>query len=186
MADQDRAKWDERYSKPGPWQRPAPGWLTELDGELPHSGTGLDVAAGAGRMAVWLARLGLEVTAVDISPVGLALCREAARDEGVKVKTLVRDLQEAPLPEGPFDAIACFHYRQPDLFSTLRDRLASGGVLIMECATRRNLERNQRPSERWLVEPNELLSISQGLEIFYYREGWLGDQHLARLAARKR
>lgn len=185
MTDHDRVKWDERYSKPGPWQRPAPGWLTELDGELPHAGLGLDVAAGAGRIAVWLARRGLEVMAVDISPVGLALAREAARDEGVKVKTLVRDLSESPLPDGPFAAIACFHYRQVDLFPQLRARLVPGGVLIMECVTQRNLERHDRPSARWLVESNELLHAAQGLEVFYYREGWLGDQHLARLAARR-
>ncbi|MCC6873643.1 MAG: class I SAM-dependent methyltransferase [Sandaracinaceae bacterium] len=186
MAEYDRAKWDDRYSKPGPWQRPAPGWLSELEGELPASGQGLDVAAGAGRVAVWLARRGLEVQAVDISPVGLALAREAARDERLKVKTIVRDLEKEALPEGPFAVIACFHYKQADLYAPIKERLAPGGVVLIENATVHNLERHERPSQRWLVEPNELLRAAEGLEVFYYREGWLGDQHLARLGARKR
>jgi len=154
--------------------------------ELPRTGRGIDVAAGSGRMAVYLARRGIEMTAVDISPVGLALCREAARDEGLTIKTLVRDLEREGLPEGEWSVIACFHYRQPDLFAGLERALTPGGVLVAEVETKRALERHpQRPGARWLAEPNELLRACQSLEIVYYREGWIGERSLARIIARR-
>lgn len=186
MAEEDRTRWDRRWAEQRDLPRSAPSWVAELDTELPRRGRGLDVAAGSGRMAVFLARRGLEMTAVDISPVGLALCREAARDEGLTIRTVVRDLEREGLPEGPWDAIACFHYRQPDLFAGIRDALVPGGVVLAEVETRRALERRpERPGARWLAEPNELLRVCEGLEIVYYREGWIGERSLARILARR-
>lgn len=186
MAEDDRNRWDRRWSEQKDLPRSVPSWVAELEVELPRAGRAIDVAAGSGRMAVYLARRGLEVTAVDISPVGLALCREAARDEGLTIKTLVRDLEAEGLPEGPWSVISCFHYRQPDLFQGLDASLAPGGLLVAEVETKRALERTpKRPGARWLAEPNELLHICKGLEIVYYREGWIGERSLARIIARR-
>ncbi|AKF08580.1 class I SAM-dependent methyltransferase [Sandaracinus amylolyticus] len=187
MAEEDRVKWDKKWSERVDRPRSSPGWVAELDAEIPRDGRGLDVAAGAGRLALYMARRGLDVTAVDISPVGLTLAREAARDEGVKITTSVRDLERHGLPEGTWNAIACFHYRQPDLFLQFRGALAPGGVLIAEVATVASLERDpSKPSARWLAERNELLRACEGLDVVYYREGWLGERAIARVLARKR
>ena len=71
-----------------------------------------------------------------------------------------------------------------DLLPKIRSRLAPGGIVLAELPTVRNLERNPKPSRRWLSEPNELLRDLGGLEVLYYREGWLGGMHRARLVAR--
>lgn len=188
MSSDERAKWDQRWSEERDLPRSVPSWVAELADELPRAGRGLDVAAGAGRMAVFMARRGLDVDAVDISPVGLALAREAARDEGLKLRTVVRDLVSEGLPDGRFDLIACFHYRQPGLFPALVDALTVGGVLLAEVETVRTLERTPKidTSRRPLAEPNELLRAASGLEIAFYREAFFGDRALARLCARKR
>jgi SAM-dependent methyltransferase len=187
MSSDERAKWDQRWSEERDLPRSVPGWMAELEGELPRADRGLDVAAGAGRMAVFMARRGLDVEAVDISPVGLALAREAARDEGLKLKTLVRDLEAEGLPEGTFGLIACFHYRQPGLFPALRAALGPGGLLLAEVETVRTLERTPKidTTRRPLAEPNELLRAAEGLEVVFYREGFFGDRALARLCARR-
>jgi len=185
MSDEDRKKWDERYSRGDHVRGQAPGWLRELDGEIPLEGLALDVAAGTGRVAVWLARRGLEVIAADISPVGLALARETAADEGVRIKTQVVDFERDGLPQGSYDLVACFHYRQRSLFPTIKESLTVGGVVMVELPTLRNLERNEKPSKRWLADENELLADLAGLKVLYYREGWFGDRHLARMVARK-
>ncbi|MEM1417097.1 MAG: class I SAM-dependent methyltransferase [Myxococcota bacterium] len=184
MADADREKWDARY-RSGQHPGGEPSWLREFEGELPGEGKALDVAAGSGRVSVYLARRGLSVTAIDISPVGLALAREAASDEGLEIRTQAIDLERQPLPEGPFDLVACFHYRQRALFPVILSQLEPGGMVVAELPTLRNLERQMRPSKRWLAEPNELLRDCGSLEVLYYREGWLGERHLARLIARR-
>lgn len=186
MADEDRVKWDRRWAESRDLPRAAPNWIAELDVELPREGLALDVAAGAGRMAVYMARRGLDVTAVDISPVGLTLARETARDEGVKLRTVVRDLEREGLPEGEFAMIACFHYRQPGLFGAIRSSLAPHGLLVAEVATVASLERSPDVrGKRWLAERNELLESCRGLQVIYYREGFFGDRALARVAARR-
>tara|TARA_B100001750_G_scaffold26802_1_gene17743 strand:+ start:675 stop:1244 length:570 start_codon:yes stop_codon:yes gene_type:complete len=184
MAESDREKWDARY-RAGPVSAGDPAWLLEFVGDLPESGRALDIAAGAGRVSIWLARRGFEVSAIDISPVGLALAREAAADEGVQIATHVTDLEREPFPEGPFDLVACFHYRQRALFPLIAANIAPGGVVVAELATVRTLERRPKPSRRWLARPNELLEDSKGLEIVYYREAWIDDRHVARLVARR-
>ena len=124
MAESDREKWDARY-RAGPVSAGDPAWLLEFVGDLPESGRALDIAAGAGRVSIWLARRGFEVSAIDISPVGLALAREAAADEGVQIATHVTDLEREPFPEGPFDLVACFHYRQRALFPLIAANISA-------------------------------------------------------------
>lgn len=190
MSDADREKWDARYAKQAPGDRLPPRWLDALDAELPRAGRSLDVAAGAGRVALWAARRGLDAVAVDVSPVGLALAERAARAEGLTLTVVARDLEVDPrLPEGPFALVSCFHYEQPSLWRPMIDALGPRGVLVAEIATVRNLERHGHPSRRYLVEPSELLGRVRDRELVYYREGWLdGDdgieRHLTRLVAR--
>lgn len=184
MSEEDRKRWDARY-RAGEYGEGDPAWVGEFSDDLPKAGRALDIAAGAGRVSVWLARREFEVTAIDISPVGLALAREAAADEGVSVRTQVTDLEREPFPEGPFDLVACFHYRQRALFPVIVAQLKPGGVVVAELATVRNLERQERPSRRWLAEPNELLRDAGALDVLYYREAWVGDRHLARILARR-
>lgn len=185
MSSERRESWDRRYESGSHVPADPPHWLAELADELPTVGCALDVAAGAGPVALWLARAGLAVTAVDISPVGLEICAAAARAESLSVETRVLDLESQPLPDGPWDLIACAHYLQRALFSSMVERVAAGGVLVCEIATVRNLERHARPSERFLLEEGELLELCKPLHIAYYREGWLDGRAQARVLARK-
>jgi SAM-dependent methyltransferase len=184
VARGDRERWDRRYAQ-GEERAWEPDWLDELAEEIPERGRALDVAAGTGRVALWLAARGLDVTAVDVSPVGLERCLASARERGVAVQTVVADLEEPPLPAGPWDVITCFHYLQRDLFPRLVEHLSVGGVLICELPTRRNLERHPRPGGRYLLGEGELLSLCAPLRVVYYREGWIGDRALARAIARR-
>jgi len=185
MAEDDRARWDRIWRGGGHADGGPPVWLAELDAELPRVGSALDIASGAGRLALFWASRGLESLAVDISVEGLGRARDAAARAGLTLKTRALDLDWQALPEGPFAAISCFHYLQRDLFPKLADRLAPGGVLACEIATVRNLERNAKPSRRFLLEPNELLQLCASLEIVYYREGWHEDRCEARVLARR-
>ena len=185
MAESDRTKWDQTYKQATEIDLDPPGWLAEIDALLPRQGYALDIAAGAGRLAIWLASLGLYVLAVDISKAGLELARRGALAKGLRIETLSKDLEAGPLPKGPFDVITCFNYRQRDLFPTIRERLKTGGLLLVEVATVANLERHAHPSRKYLAEPGELRQDCGSMEIIYYREGWLEDRSSARVLARK-
>ena len=63
----------------------------------------LDVGAGTGALSVLLARLGYQVTALDLSPRMMERLRSRAADEGLDVETVVGNA-ESP-PQLPFDAV---------------------------------------------------------------------------------
>mgnify|MGYP001228285003 CR=1 FL=1 len=185
MAETDRIIWDQRYSQAAAMESRPPNWLGEVENLLPRQGHALDIAAGAGRLAIWLAGRGLDVLAVDISQAGLDLARHGALDRGLQIDTMSVDLEDDSLPDGSFDLITCFNYRQRDLFPSIRERLKAGGQLLAEVAIVTNLERHAHPSLRYLAELGELRQDCAPLEILYYEEGWSDDRASARVLARK-
>ena len=98
MAETDRIRWDQRYSQAGEIDLTPPDWLNEAEAWLPPQGRALDIAAGAGRLAIRLAGLGLNVLAVDISPAGLEQARQRALAKGLRIETISADLEAEPLP----------------------------------------------------------------------------------------
>ena len=87
----ERERWNTKYACDEPSLDPS-RFLVEHADLLPRSGTALDVAGGAGRNAIWLARRGLDVTLVDISDTAVALARRAARAAGVGITAERRDV----------------------------------------------------------------------------------------------
>jgi SAM-dependent methyltransferase len=64
-------EWDERYAEQRQWSAEPNALIGELLADL-RPGAAVDLAAGEGRHALWLAGLGWRVTAVDFSDVGLS------------------------------------------------------------------------------------------------------------------
>jgi SAM-dependent methyltransferase len=73
--------------------------------------TVLDIGCGKGRHSLFLAELGFNVTAVDISPEGIEQLRQAAKKRKLesKIKTLVCDMLELPFENNTFDGVLGFH-----------------------------------------------------------------------------
>ena len=151
-------------------------------------GRALDVAGGAGRHAIWLARRGWRVTVADVSPAGLALAREHAAEAGVTIVTTEADFESGVVPGGPWELLLVHHYLSRPLLRVAATALAPGGHLAVVHPTLTNLERNPRPSARFLLADGELAELvsTTGLEIVSYEEGWTdAGRHEARLLAQR-
>lgn len=185
MSLDERLRWNARYAAGSAPARPARA-VTALGRLLPRRGRALDVAGGAGRHAVWLAKRGLRVTVVDVSREGLALARRKARAAGVALRTVERDLDVAGVPRGPWDLILVVRWLQRDVWRRLPRFLAPGGVLAIVHPTRRNLRRHAHPGFRHLLRPGELAGLFTGLRILRSAETWDADgRHEAVLVARR-
>jgi ubiquinone/menaquinone biosynthesis C-methylase UbiE len=66
----------------------------------------LDVAAGSGAVSLSAARLGANVTAVDISPVMIERLKARAREEGLNLEARVMDGHALDLENDAFDIVA--------------------------------------------------------------------------------
>ncbi len=134
MADADRERWDVRYRgrEPASLKPPSELLLTFLT-EGPVPGLALDLACGSGRNALALAERGWRVDAVDVSPAGLALGRQAAEDRSIEgIRWLEADLDSAPPVTGPYDLILVIRYLNRALLAALPMLLAPGGRVLVE------------------------------------------------------
>ncbi|MGD9957785.1 class I SAM-dependent methyltransferase [Nocardioides sp.] len=76
----DAKAWDERYAATDLIWSSGPNQFVEVEcADLP-AGRALDLAAGEGRNAIWLAQHGWQVTAVDFAQAGLDKGRRLAGD----------------------------------------------------------------------------------------------------------
>ena len=130
------AMWDARYSERGGtmWSgRPNGRLVAEVDGLRP--GRALDVGCGEGADAIWLARHGWMVTAVDVSEVAVRRAREAAERAGAAVEWVAGDALEHPFPARSFDLLSLQYPALPKAagekaIRALLDTVRPGGVLL--------------------------------------------------------
>lgn len=106
------------------------------DGRLRPGDRAVDVAAGEGRNAVYLAERGLAAVAVDQSQIGVEKTLTLAKTRSVKLEAVRSDLFHWE-PEEPFDLVIStfLHVREPGQEAVLR-RLegltAPGGHIVAE------------------------------------------------------
>ncbi len=134
------ADWDEKYRAANRLWSPEPN-LFVADRLAHHPpGRGLDLAAGEGRNAAWLARRGWEMTGVDFSPVAVQRAEEAAPD----VEWHLADVRTWE-PSGHFDLVLVAYLQvvADELESVVRRAatwLDPGGELFLIGHDRTNLE----------------------------------------------
>jgi SAM-dependent methyltransferase len=129
--------WDARYGASGRlWSGNPNVRLVEHGRTLPP-GDALDVGAGEGGDALWLAERGWRVTAVDISAVALLRATEEAAAQGLPdIDWQVRDVQDwTPAPDA-FDLVSVqyLHLPEPvqrDLHRRLAGAVRVGGHLLV-------------------------------------------------------
>jgi len=116
----------------------ATAWLGESFGTAIGTKTALDAGCGTGLFSVALARMGFEVTAIDIAPQMVDAALQFAQRAGMRerITFMSGDLEAL---QGSYDAVACFdvlvHY-PPPLFAPMLRRLAelSRGPLLITYA----------------------------------------------------
>jgi SAM-dependent methyltransferase len=136
----DAAFWDGWYAQRDRlWSGdPSPHLVTDSAGLA--RGRALDVGAGEGGDAIWLAEQGWSVTAVDLSAVALERGRDEAERRGAEVAAAidwqVHDIVEWEPPSRAFDLVSVhfLHLVQAErdlAFRRCADAVASGGTLLV-------------------------------------------------------
>jgi len=161
-------EWDRRYDRDDYVWHVAPNrFLPELVADLPH-GRALDLACGEGRNAVWLARQGWAVTAVDFSAVGVAKGERLAADSGVTVEWVVGDVTAWTPPARGFDLVLVFYVQLPApdraaMLGHAARALAPGGRFVMVAHDRTNLtEGVGGPQDETVLPTPELVAADLG------------------------
>ena len=155
---------------------PSPFLVSQFS-RLPH-GKILDVAAGRGRHAIYLASKGFSVHAIDRDADALYDLQAHAQVEGLSAMTTEYiDLEVNPhtppdVGTAAYDGIIVFFYLYRPLFPQLIKGLKSGGVIMYETFLLDNHIHRRHPRRKeFCLEANELLTLLQGFRILHYDEG---------------
>jgi MOSC domain-containing protein YiiM/predicted O-methyltransferase YrrM len=176
----DSSRWNERYAKSDtPWETGQPS--TELQRFLTEIAIrpcrALELGCGTGASSVWLAQLGFDVTALDISSSAIERARQRADAAGVRVRFLVADVLNPP-PElaGPFDFFfdrGCYHVvRREDAtayLKTLRHLTASGTLGLVLAGNAREPHEPGPPAVREEQIRSELGSLFDIVQLREFR-----------------
>jgi SAM-dependent methyltransferase len=145
MSD-EQALWDGRYAAADYLFGTEPNeYLLSQARRFRPGSRALAVGDGEGRNAVWLARLGLDVTLVDISPVGLEKARRLADRHQCRLATIAADLTRWDWPVAAFDlAVEIFVHVPVEGRQAIHRAMAAalnpGGLALVEAFQKRQGE----------------------------------------------
>jgi SAM-dependent methyltransferase len=137
--------WDERYADRQQWSSEPNALVAELLAGLPP-GDAVDLAAGEGRHALWLAGRGWRVSAVDFSAVGLG--RGAAQPGAEKVTWVTADVTTWTAPPASVDLVVVAYLHLPEVDTVAVLTRAVGWL---------------RPGGRLLVLGHDVQNIAAGV-----------------------
>lgn len=161
----DAEQWDERYAASDlVWSAEPNAFVVALVDDL-RPGTAIDLAAGEGRNALWLADNGWQVTAVDFSAV--AVERGRARPGGDRVDWQVADVTSY-VPSEQFDLVLVCYLHLPR--ATMRQVLGKaaswvapqGRLVVIGHAVRNLSEGVGGPDDADRLQDEELYAEAAG------------------------
>ena len=139
--------WDERYSTDAYIFGTAPNVFLASQAALIRPGMrALAIADGEGRNGVWLAGQGVQVHAIDVSPVALEKARKLATERGVTLDFELADILDWNWPLATYDLVAAIFIQfapppeRDRIIEGIRRSLKPGGLLVMQGYTPKQVE----------------------------------------------
>jgi len=190
LSQLDREKWNQRYRSGAYAGRMHPSAFLEAWIDEVPVGRAIDIACGAGRNALFLARRGFDVDAVDISGEALDRALEVAQTSNLNVHWLVHDLDERLALDASYQLILIVRYVNLPLIRQLATNLAPGGFLICEQHLVTDAEVIGPENPAFRVSPGDLFTAAEGLRVRHLEESLVQEPDgqtaaLARLVAQK-
>jgi len=130
-------------------------------------GRTLDLAAGSGRNAVFLASRGHRVLAVDVSREALKTVRQRAPT----IDSAQVDLDHPCFRPASVDNVVCVNFLDRRLFPEILRWIRPGGVLLYDTFLIDQCAVGHPRNPAFLLERGELLERLSGERVLRYREG---------------
>jgi SAM-dependent methyltransferase len=143
--------------------------LQETLTSVPDPGVALDLACGTGRHALYLARQGWAVSAVDGSTTAIEILQQRAAQVNLPIETALADLAAGDfrLPSATYDLIVVAYYLQRDLFPKVRTATKPGGLVLAIVHT----PDSKADISYKRAAPGELRTFFSDWQILHYYEG---------------
>ena len=164
MSIEDKERWDKKYKN-----NLIPTKVVQIVEEyakLAKGNKALDIACGMGRNTKFLATIGFEVDALDISPVAIENLQNIPNIHAIEV-----DFDTYRLKENSYDLIVCTYFLKRELFPHIYKALKENGIFIFETFMH-HADNTKVPSNKsFLLNKGELeATFDKNYEIMHLRE----------------
>src|SRR5918993_4627520 len=134
MSSVDRTRWKCQHSSSPGVDQPSNFLRHILESDAWHipRGLALDVAAGTGRNAIFLAEMGFSVVGIDISTIALEEARRRTAKNSLEIRWHLADLEQTELPPAAYNLIVNVNYLQRSLIHQIQRALKPQGHVIFE------------------------------------------------------
>ena len=174
MAQADKEKWNKKYQN-----NPAPDQPVKLITDFAKLATGtkaLDVACGMGRHSKYLASIGFDVDALDISSVAIDTIQNIPYIHPQEV-----DFDTYTFKKDNYDLIICTFFLKREIFPQIREALKEGGIFIYETFIYHPDNENAPSSRTFLLEEGELeVAFTPEYDLLHLSEYWDVDSQGAK------
>jgi len=190
QSEDQRARWDIKYEQGLPsLTEPDPFFISAYEKfvtpSLPKPAVALDLAAGLGRHALWLASRSWQVTVVEISDVAIGKLSQAALELNVNVDLFAGDAADYKLEPAHFDLIVLFYHLDRSLFPRIVSALKPGGLLICKMSLRWDSGESLTTGSANPLHRNELPSLVPELDVLHHQERPVRDRGVVEFVGRK-
>jgi SAM-dependent methyltransferase len=156
--------WDEKYQSVDQLFSGEPNGALVAEVSTMTPGRALDLGCGEGGDALWLARRGWRVTAIDISGTALARGAAAGADVADRVAWTQGDLTSMAPAAGAFDLVSAQYFPLPHqeghaALRKLLDAVAPGGTLLFVGHDLAGLPADMSPDPRGFYQPAEVAGL---------------------------
>lgn len=169
MANKDKEKWNKKY-KDTPKLLEARDPSRKLLDIIKYckGNKALEIACGAGRNSIFLAKQDFKVIALDISEVALETLN---KKKIANINTKIVDLDNFTPELNTYDLIVMTNFLDRDIIPSLKEALKKDGILFIE--TYMEDEENEKPNANpaFLLKKDELkIFFQDNFEILDYDE----------------
>ena len=174
MSLQDKEKWDNKYLtkkqllKPRDASSNLKDWISYCGGT-----NALDLACGAGRNSIYLAKSGFDVDALDIAKVALDTLESEAKQNGLsnKINTFLVDLDAYEIEKEKYDLIIMTNFLDRSLIESAKIALKKDGILFIETYMISDENEKDSSNSNNLLKSKELMqTMDDSFDILYYDE----------------
>lgn len=166
-------KWNRKYTdKLANENPPEPnGRLLEMAAYL-YGRTAIDFASGLGGNSMYLAELGYNMTAIDISDVAVNYVKEQAAKRGLNITAKLADLtkESSFLTSTKYDLAIMTYYLDRSLFPLVKHVVKDNGYLFFETFYKHKDAENGHVSSQYKLESNELLKEFEEWKILFFEQ----------------
>jgi len=174
MSIKDKQKWDAKYIKKSQLLLPRDASINLVNHLDKCVGKrALDLACGAGRNTIYLAKHGFKVDALDIAQIALDALHVELKSQNLShlVNTKLIDLDKFSEPKNSYDLVLMCNFLDRELIQKAQFSLAKDGVFIVETYMVDEKNEKENSDRNNLLEKNELKDIfADDYEILFYDE----------------